>query len=189
MQVCATTNHFFIRCKYVPPQIISLSDASMCHHKSFLYQMQVCANTNHFFIRCKYVPPHYQMQVPLLIGLHPFPPLSLTVFPFPLLFYNRLFFSPFLDLLPQDVATQFPQVLASYCYYCYSSICCNSFKIVQSWLIVVRVCDSNSECHGLKVLNHASRTLPHFPYSNLKKSCTEKNWLLSMRSRDCLQGT
>ena len=27
---------------------------------------------------------------------------------------------------------------------------------------------------GLKVLNHASRTLPRFPYTNLKKSRTEK---------------
>ena len=26
----------------------------------------------------------------------------------------------------------------------------------------------------LKVLNHASRTLPRFPYTNLKKSRTEK---------------
>ena len=40
----------------------------------------------------------------------------------------------------------------------------------------------------LKVLNHASRTLPRLPYTNLKKSRTEKNWLLSMRSRDSLQG-
>ena len=40
----------------------------------------------------------------------------------------------------------------------------------------------------LKVLNHASRTL-RLPYTNLKKSCTEKtNRLLSMRSRDNLQG-
>ena len=134
MEVCATTNHFIIRCKYVPPQIISLSDASMCHHKSFQYQMQICATTNHFIIRCKCVPPqiislsdasmyHHksflcQMQVPLLIGLHPFPPSShLLFFPFLFLSYNLLFFSPFLDLLPRDVATQFPQVLASY-YYC-----------------------------------------------------------------------
>ena len=41
---------------------------------------------------------------------------------------------------------------------------------------------------GLKVLNHASRILPRFPYTNLKKSHTEKNWLLNMRSRDSLQG-
>ena len=27
---------------------------------------------------------------------------------------------------------------------------------------------------GLKVLNHASRTLPYLPYTNLKKSRTEK---------------
>ena len=27
----------------------------------------------------------------------------------------------------------------------------------------------------LKVLNHASRTLPRLPYTNLKKSRTEKN--------------
>ena len=40
---------------------------------------------------------------------------------------------------------------------------------------------------GLKLLNHVSRTLPRFPYTNLKKSRTEKNWLLSMRSRDSLQ--
>ena len=35
---------------------------------------------------------------------------------------------------------------------------------------------------------HVSRTHPCLPYSNLKKSRTEKNWLLSMRSRDSLQG-
>ena len=41
---------------------------------------------------------------------------------------------------------------------------------------------------SLKVLNHASRTLPCLPYTNLKKSRTKKNWLLSMHSRDSLQG-
>ena len=40
----------------------------------------------------------------------------------------------------------------------------------------------------LKVLNHASRTLSCLPYTNLKKSRTEKTWLLSMRSRDSLEG-
>ena len=43
---------------------------------------------------------------------------------------------------------------------------------------------------NLKVLNHASRTLPCLPYTNLKMSRTEKNnWLLSMPSRDSLQGS
>ena len=41
----------------------------------------------------------------------------------------------------------------------------------------------------LKILNHTSRTPPHLPYTNLKKSRTEKKpWLLSMPSRDNLQG-
>ena len=49
--------------------------------------------------------------------------------------------------------------------------------------------NSATSMHILKVLNHASRTLPHLPYTNLKKSCTEKNnWLLSMCSRDSLEG-
>ena len=39
----------------------------------------------------------------------------------------------------------------------------------------------------LKVLNHATRTLPSLPYTNLKKSRTAKNWLLSMPSRGSLQ--
>ena len=44
-------------------------------------------------------------------------------------------------------------------------------------------CGWRSECEYfpsvlrcvLKVLNHTSRTLPRFPYTNLKKSRTEKN--------------
>ena len=40
----------------------------------------------------------------------------------------------------------------------------------------------------LKVLNHASRTLPRFPYTNLKKSRTEKKLVTEHTSRDSLQG-
>ena len=131
MQVCATTNHFYIRCKYVPPLIISLSDASMCHHKSFLYQMQVCAITNHFFIRCKYVPPQiislsdasmchhksflYQMQVPLLIGLHPYSPSSHFLF-FPFLFHFYNLSSSHEMYLPNFYRSWL--IIIIMCYYC-----------------------------------------------------------------------
>ena len=100
-----------ISCKYVQAQIICI------------YQMQVCATTNHFLIRCKYhlYPSdanmfHHKSDASAITDRPPsLSPLFLfIVYPFPLPYLS---FSPFLDLLPQDVATQFPQVLANY-YYC-----------------------------------------------------------------------